>query len=88
MQKNNSENTSFYFEDKQFTASKGDSIATALFKNNIRTNRKTHEKESCRGSYCFMGVCFECLVNVDGKSSIQGCKTKIEDAMEIKINDE
>ena len=31
-----------------------------------------------------MGVCFECLVNVDGKNGIQSCKTKLKDGMEIK----
>ncbi len=81
---NDKKEISFTFNNIQYKAKKGDSIATALFENDIRVNRKTFENKSPRGSFCFMGVCFECLVTVNGASGIQGCKKKLEEAMEIK----
>jgi predicted molibdopterin-dependent oxidoreductase YjgC len=77
---------SFTFNDKTYKAKEGDSISVALFSNNILINRKTYNNTS-RGSFCFMGVCFECLVSIDGKSGIQSCKMKLIDGMEIKDNE-
>ena len=30
-----------------------------------------------------MGVCFECLVEVDGKASVQSCLTPVRDGMQV-----
>lgn len=75
---------SFTFNNKKYDAKEGDSIAVALFANDIRTNRKTFENKTPRGSFCFMGACFECMVSVDGLNGVQGCKTKLIDGMKIK----
>ena len=79
-------NINFTFEDKSFFAKEGDTIAVALCANDLFTNRKTVNKETPRGSFCYMGVCYECLVTVDGKQSIQACKCKISEGMEITYN--
>ena len=81
---NKQKDITFTFNNKKYIAKEGDSIAVALFANDIRKNRKTFEKKSPRGSFCFMGVCFECLVKVDGLSGVQGCKTKLTEGMEIE----
>ena len=81
---NSKEDIFFTFDNIKYKAKEGDSIANALFANNIRTNRKTFGKKTSRGSFCLMGVCFECLVKVDGIGAVQGCKTKLRDGMEIE----
>lgn len=73
----------FTFNDKQYKAKSGDSISTALFSNDLLVNRKTLNNTE-RGSFCYMGVCFECLVNVNGKRGVQSCKTRVAHGMEIK----
>lgn len=80
------EDISFTFNEKKYKAKEGDSISAAFFSNNILINRKT-PNDTPRGSFCFMGVCFECLVNIDGKNGIQSCKSKLIDGMEIKDNE-
>jgi sarcosine oxidase subunit alpha len=75
---------SFSFNNKKYKAKEGDTIAAALFANGIRSNRKTFGKNTPRGSFCFMGVCFECLVKINGVRAIQGCRTKLRDGMEIE----
>jgi predicted molibdopterin-dependent oxidoreductase YjgC len=37
-----------------------------------------------RGPYCMMGVCFDCLVVVDGVGSRQGCMTRVRDGMVVE----
>nr|WP_234885315.1 MULTISPECIES: (2Fe-2S)-binding protein [Rhizobium/Agrobacterium group] len=34
--------------------------------------------------YCQMGVCFDCLVIVDGVASIQGCMVPVKPGMRIE----
>ena len=81
---NNNKDITFTFNDKPYTAKKGDNISSALLINNISYNRKTFGNKNPRSSFCHMGVCFECLVQIDGKAGIQACKTKLTEGMEIK----
>ncbi len=34
--------------------------------------------------YCQMGVCFECLVTIDGNASMQGCLVPVAPGMKIE----
>lgn len=76
----------FTFEGKKISAKEGDTIAIALCANNILTNRKTINSNTSRGSFCHMGVCYECLVTVNKKTSVQACKCIIAEGMEITKN--
>jgi len=56
--------------------------AMALTHNTItRTSPVTMED---RSAYCAMGVCFECLVEIDGLPNQQACLKKVSDGMRIK----
>lgn len=37
-----------------------------------------------RAPYCMMGVCFECLVKIDGKGSVQSCFVQVREGMRIE----
>jgi hypothetical protein len=37
-----------------------------------------------RAPYCMMGVCFECLLVIDGQSSRQGCMVQVRPGMRIE----
>ena len=39
---------------------------------------------AARGPYCLMGVCFECLVVIDGVGNRQGCLIAVEDGMRVE----
>jgi len=84
---NDNKDIYFIYNITKYRAKEGDTIASALFENNILVNRKTMNKNTPRGSFCFMGVCFECLVKINGISGIQACKTKLIDGMEIEENE-
>jgi predicted molibdopterin-dependent oxidoreductase YjgC len=36
-----------------------------------------------RGPFCLMGVCFECLVEIDGRSNCCACMTQVAPGMRI-----
>ena len=37
-----------------------------------------------RAPYCLMGVCFDCLVTIDGVGSRQGCLVAVREGMEVE----
>lgn len=37
-----------------------------------------------RGPYCFMGVCHECLVEIDGIPNQQACLIEVKEGMKIR----
>ena len=36
-----------------------------------------------RGPFCFSGICFECLVEIDGKPNQQACLTRVSPGMQV-----
>ena len=54
------------FEGEQLAARPGDTVAAALLAGNHWQFRTTPVSGAPRGPFCMMGVCFECLVEIDG----------------------
>lgn len=62
----------------------GDSVAALLLASGKAACRKSAVSGEARGPYCMMGVCFDCLVSIDGLSNRQGCMTQIREGMRIE----
>ena len=60
----------------------GESVATVLLALGRRTFRHT-EHGAPRGLFCGMGVCFDCLVTVDGVENVRACLTPVAEGMVI-----
>jgi predicted molibdopterin-dependent oxidoreductase YjgC len=71
------------FEGRNVSVPAGISIAAALLYLDAGFNRESAVSGSPRSSYCMMGVCFECLVEVDGDLSQRGCQTAVCQGMSI-----
>ena len=74
---------SFQFEGQSLTAPAGDSVAAALLSNGVASFRHTPERNLPRGPFCMMGVCFDCLVEIDGRSNQQACQVEVADGMKV-----
>ena len=61
----------------------GETVATVLLAMGIRTFRRTDRLHAPRGIYCGMGVCFDCLVTVDGQPNMRACVTTIRNGMAV-----
>jgi predicted molibdopterin-dependent oxidoreductase YjgC len=65
------------------TVAPGDSVSTALLCAGKVAIRRTSVSGSARGTYCGMGVCFDCLVTIDGEGNRQACLTVATEGMTV-----
>lgn len=71
-------------DGKTVRARSGDTVAAAMLANGIDHCRTTPVSGAPRAPYCLMGVCFECLVTIDGVGSRQGCLVPVRDGMRVE----
>ncbi len=64
---------SFTFDGADVPFVPGQSIAAALVQEGRRTTRLTRFADKPRGLFCGIGVCFDCLVTVDGRPNVRAC---------------
>lgn len=62
----------------------GDSVAAAMLAAGRVACRTTPVSGAPRAPYCMMGVCFECLVTIDGLGSRQACLVRVRDGMAVE----
>ncbi|MQB35468.1 (2Fe-2S)-binding protein [Agrobacterium tumefaciens] len=72
-----------YIDGLAVSAEAGESVAAVLLRQEAGWSRTTPVKGSKRAPYCLMGVCFDCLAEVDGVASVQTCLTTVRDGMRI-----
>ncbi|MCB9947654.1 MAG: (2Fe-2S)-binding protein [Rhodospirillaceae bacterium] len=75
---------SIHFEGRPIVAQAGDSLAAALLIEDVGAFRSTPVSGAPRAPYCMMGVCFECLVEVDGVPNQQACMVQVRDGMQVR----
>ncbi len=76
-------NIPFTFEGEPMTACGGDTIAAALIAAGHGTTRSSVVSGEPRGPFCMMGVCFDCLVEVDGVPNRQACMIEVRSGMAV-----
>jgi sarcosine oxidase subunit alpha len=64
-------------------AFEGELISTVLQVEGISIFNRKHKTGKPSGIYCGMGVCYECLVTVNGVPNVRACQTYAKDGMEI-----
>lgn len=64
-------------------ASEGESVAAVVLRQPDPWSRLNPVTRTQRGPYCMMGVCFDCLMEVDGVGSVQTCLTPVRDGMVV-----
>lgn len=65
------------------TARAGDTVAAAMLAHSGDAFRRT-AKGAPRTAYCMMGVCYDCLVEIDGRANMQACMTVARDGMTVR----
>jgi hypothetical protein len=61
-----------------------DTVAAALLAAGRAVCRETAVSNTPRGPYCLMGVCFDCLVSIDGVGNRQGCLVRVREGMRVE----
>ena len=62
----------------------GETVAAAVIVSGIGHTRTTAISDSQRAPFCLMGVCYECLMIIDGKPNRRACKETVNDGMTIE----
>jgi hypothetical protein len=70
-------------DGESVAAFEGESVAAVMMVENKVAMRTTTENQP-RGVFCGMGVCFDCLVVVDGVPNTRACMTWVKEGMQIK----
>lgn len=65
-------------------AFEGELVSTVLQAEGISVFGHKHTTGRPSGMYCGMGVCYECLVTINGTNNIQACQTFAADQMVIE----
>lgn len=63
------------------------SLAASLLASGVRRSRTTPVSGAPRAPYCMMGVCFECLMEVDGVASQQTCRIPVADGLKVRTQE-
>ncbi|MFE9621922.1 (2Fe-2S)-binding protein [Streptomyces sp. NPDC006527] len=61
------------FDGREIEALPGQTLAAALWSAGVTSWRTTRAGGRPRGVFCGIGVCFDCLVTVDGRPDQRAC---------------
>jgi predicted molibdopterin-dependent oxidoreductase YjgC len=72
-----------YIDGQSFECPAGFTLAAAMFLHELRIMRVTPRDGLQRSVYCGMGVCYDCLVKVDGRANVRACQTLVSEGMQV-----
>ena len=75
---------SFFFNGEKFTGNQGQSIAAALIAAGQRELRRTRFGEEPRSIFCGIGICFDCVVTINGVANQRACLIEISNDMKVE----
>lgn len=78
------ESVTIDFEGCAITVPPGISVAAALLCGGVRVFRSTPVRQAPRTPYCMMGICFDCLVEIDGLPAQQSCLILVRHGMKVR----
>jgi sarcosine oxidase subunit alpha len=68
-------------DGKPIDAFEGETVAAALLSADIWIFQLSHKHKEPRSLYCGMGICYECLVTINGVHAQRACITAVEEGM-------
>ena len=77
---------SLTLDGRTVDAHEGETVAAVLLAEGHIATRKTR-RGSPRGVYCGMGVCFDCLVVVNGVPNSRACVSWVREGMDVARQD-
>jgi len=73
----------FTFNGKRIVAIEGQSIAAAVFASGEKVLRHTRFGGEDRSIFCGIGICWDCVVTVDGVANQRACIIQVMEGMEV-----
>ena len=72
-------------DDSQETVPAGVSVAAALLYLDKIPLRHSVVNAQPRAPFCMMGICFECLIEVDGVANQRACQLQVQAGMRLRL---
>jgi predicted molibdopterin-dependent oxidoreductase YjgC len=72
------------FDGRPVPTVEGESVGAALANAGIRSWRTTRKAGRPRGLFCGIGVCYDCLLAVDGRPNQRACLTPVAPGMRLE----
>jgi D-hydroxyproline dehydrogenase subunit gamma len=72
-------------EGHKIRVREGISLAIALMEAGHVPFRLTAVSGAPRAPLCMMGVCFECLCEIDGRQNAQACMVEVVEGMRVRL---
>ncbi|MDT8420316.1 MAG: (2Fe-2S)-binding protein [Desulfuromonadales bacterium] len=72
------------FEGEKLKVLAGETVVAAVMAAGAAFVRTSAVSGAHRAPYCQMGVCFECLMEIDGVPNRQACMIPVRDGMVVK----
>ena len=73
------------FDGESVEAYPGDTVASALYAAGKRAWRRSRAGDE-RGPLCGIGLCFDCLLTVDGIPNQRACQVTVKAGMVVQTN--
>jgi predicted molibdopterin-dependent oxidoreductase YjgC len=77
----------FTFDGEPIQAQPGQSVGAALIAAGRRSWRRTREAAQPRGIFCGIGVCFDCLVTINGRPNRRACLAQAQPGGEVQTQE-
>ncbi|MBU2961648.1 (2Fe-2S)-binding protein [Citreicella sp. C3M06] len=71
-------------DGRRVSLPEGANLAAALLGANAYPARRTPAGGVSRAPFCMMGVCFDCLAEIDGEPNRQTCLTTVRGGMTVR----
>jgi hypothetical protein len=72
------------FDGRPIRAVAGDSVGAALARAGVRAWRTTRRGVRPRGLFCGIGICYDCLLIIDGAADQRACLVPAVDGMDVQ----
>ncbi|WP_170763328.1 (2Fe-2S)-binding protein [Ruegeria lacuscaerulensis] len=83
LQDHNRDRVTLTINGQQVAAREGQTVWSAMAVSGQVETRKAALSGDARSAYCAMGVCFECMVNIDGLPNQQACLRRVSEGMNV-----
>jgi aerobic-type carbon monoxide dehydrogenase small subunit (CoxS/CutS family) len=74
----------FSFNGRDFQCESGQTIAAALIATDQRELRSTRFDSEPRSIFCGIGICYDCVVVVDGIDNQRSCLVEVKSGMRVE----
>lgn len=76
-----------FINGRPHSAFEGETVHAVLLAAGWRVLGKKTKTGQPRGIFCGMGVCYDCLVTIDGFPNQRACMTPVKSGMEIQVDE-